>query len=1077
MQGSMNCPAFLTKVRLPQRRPDVLRRPRLVDFLHQQVDKRLVLLSAAAGYGKTTLLVDFAHEVDLPVCWYSLDASDADPRTFFEYIILSLRQRFPTFGSQTESLLGSLSDVGREVSSIIASLTNEIQTDIPDYFLLILDDFHWADGSETVSSALDLLIYHLPDNCHLLVSSRTLPRLTFSRLAAQRQVVGLGTTDLRFTTDELSRLLREHYRLVIPSDQASELVEAAEGWITGILLTTHTMWMGLVENLVKAKGAGSPIFDYLANEAYLLLPPDVQDFLLRSSVLPQMSAQRCDRLFANGKAEEMLRYLVRANLFVTQIEGPEEWYRYHNLFQEFLQAKLRAENPALYSELHRRAAGIAREEGEWDTAFGHHLAAGDHTSAAELVEQLGDTLIHSGRWHTLSRWLDSLPQTTIDLRPRVALYRGRTYLWSGKLDQAIAYMERSAERYMAAGDIAGAGTALTFKCVGLRFKGRTAEAMEAANQALALQKDPNSRVAADAYRELGICLATQGRLAEASVQLQRALQVYEGLGDEPGAATICQSLGILSVRMGDLTRGAALYRRALATWQRLGSAAYAADVLNCMALIHYYTGEYDRAASILADALAKARQAGYLRVEALVLGSLGDVHRDSGNLQGAFECYEAALEIAQRVEEGPLANYLLDALSNAHRQMGDYATAERLLRQALQQAEDNQSPYEIATYSISAAALAEDQGDLDRARELLETAISGLATSGAKRELARARFRLARVLFSLGERAAAGEQLRLVLDLSRQLGYDSFMVVEGRGAETLLAWAVDQGIGGRRLELVASRLRQPRPTVQVARRPRIRVEPSGPEKIEIRALGVAQVFLDSRLVTTSDWAVEKTKELFFYLLHQDRPVRKEQVVDDVWPEVDVSRSNGQFHSTMYRLRRAIFPQCVTYRDGRYQLTLGRGYWYDVDEFRRLTDEAEQAGLPTEKRIECYRRALEIYKGPFLDELYSDWVVPIREKLELSYLQALTALARLRAQKGALQEAVELLRIALAKDPFREEIHYGLIHYSALLGDRAAALRYYRRYVELLRDELRADPSPGIHALAESIAKGQAVPSA
>lgn len=1072
----MDRPAFLTKIRLPQRRQDVLRRGRLVDFLHQHVDKRLIIISAAAGYGKTTLLVDFAHDVDLPICWYSLDASDADPRSFFEYLLLSLRQRFPGFGRHTEALLQSVGDVGREVNSIVASLTNEIQTDIPDYFLLILDDFHWVDNSEVVHSALDLLIYYLPDNCHLLLSSRTLPQLTYSRLAAQRQVAGLGTIDLRFTPEELSRLLRDNYKLVMPARQAEELTEAAEGWITGILLTTHTLWMGLVENLVKAKGAGSPLFDYLANEAYRHQPPEVQSFLLRSSVLRQMSPELCDRLFAQGTASEMLAYLVRANLFVVALEGPDEWYRYHNLFQEFLQAKLKAEDPSLYFDLHRRSAQMSEEQGDWDSAIGHYREAREYDGAARLVERVGEEMIHSGKWRTLYRWLDSLSPSSFDDMPRLSLFRGRTYLWSGEVDRAIDYMERAAKRFLAQDDPDGAATSLTLKSVGLRFKGRTVEALEACREALALPIDPAGRSAADAYRDTGICLASLGRLAEAEVELHRALEIYDRIGDEPGVATICQSIGILSVRMGNLAKAMMHYRRALGTWQKSGSAAYTAHVLNCIALIHYYTGEYQQALPILEDALAKAQSGGYLRVEAFVLGSIGDLRRDSGDLRAATEAYESALEIAQRVDELPLVNYLLDALANTHRLLGDYATAERLLRQALQQAEETQSDYEIATYSISAGVLAEEQGDLDRAEQFLRSALDVLVASGAKRDVARARFHLARTLFALDRKEEARQELEGCLELCRQLGYDAFLVAEGQRAGRLISWAVSQEIGGRRLELVAQRLELPRQPLQEMRRPRIRVESSGPNRIEVFSLGQARVLVDSRPITSSDWAVEKTKELFFYLLQQAHPLRKEQIVDDVWPEVDMAKSNSQFHSTMYRLRRALFPQCVIYRDGRYQLTLGNALWYDMEEFVRLLDAAEQPDVPGSQRIELYTQALKLYQGPFLDELYADWAATQREELELRHLQALNRLARLKAEQGDMEQAVELLRTAVAKDPFQEETHYGLIHYSALMGDRAAALRHYRSYVELLRDELSAKPSAGVSALAERIASGQSIPS-
>jgi len=236
------------------------------------------------------------------------------------------------------------------------------------------------------------------------------------------------------------------------------------------------------------------------------------------------------------------------------------------------------------------------------------------------------------------------------------------------------------------------------------------------------------------------------------------------------------------------------------------------------------------------------------------------------------------------------------------------------------------------------------------------------------------------------------------------------------------------------------------------------------------------VLVDARTITSSDWAVEKTKELFFYLLMHSQPLRKDQVVDDVWPDVELGKSNSQFHSTMYRLRRALFPQCVTFRDGRYQLTLGKIYWFDAEQFDRLVDKGDLPDLARRERVEAYQRAIDLYKGPFLEEFYSDWVIPYRERLEIRYLQALTRLAKLKAQDGELQQALDLLRIAVGTDPFREEAHYGLVHYSALMGDPAAALRHYRSYFELLRDELRATPSPAFQTLVDSIARGQAVPS-
>ena len=794
---------YLTKVRLPQRRQDVLRRARLVESLHESVDKRLILVVAAAGYGKTTLLVDFAHDSGLPVCWYSLDATDSDPRTFFEYLILALRQQFQEFGRQTERLLASVSDVTRDINSVVASLVNEIQTDINDYFILVLDDFHWMDDAEAINSAIDLLIYYLPDNCRLAISSRSLPRLTFSRLAAQRQVWGLGTNDLRFTPEEVTTLLRENYKLSLPAQQAKEVIQASEGWIAGIMLTTHTPRMGLVESIVKARGAGSPLFDYLANEAYLQQPEEVRQFLLRSSILDQINPDSCDLLFADGAARGMLDQITRANLFIEQMDSPGEWYRYHNLFQTFLRSKLKEDFPALHAELHTRAARLAEASQDWDRALRHFEEAGALGDAASLVARAGDEMMGAGRWQTLYRWLDSLPPTVIDGHPTLGQFRGRTYLWAGEHDSALPHLTRSAEAFLLAGDREGAGRSLMLKGTALRMKGRSADAIAASVEALALQYGPDNRVAAEARREVGICLASQGKLAEAAAELEEALRICAALADEAGTATISETLGIITVRLGDLARGMAHYRRSLATWRALGSASSIAGVLNSIGMVHLYTGEYAEALKILGQAMEKAREGGYLRVEAAVHGSLAHVRRDSGDLQGARESYEAALDLAHRVDDIQQISYLLDGLANTHRLLGDYATAERLLRQAMQQAEDAQILYEISSLEISLGILAEEQGDLVRAEKLLKSAVKQLAASGGRRDLARARFHLSRTCFAGGKKGPASRELSACVELCQQLGYDQFMVAEGQRAGEFMTWAVSEGIGGRRLERVA----------------------------------------------------------------------------------------------------------------------------------------------------------------------------------------------------------------------------------------------------------------------------------
>ena len=218
---------MITKILLPRKQPGLLHRQRLVDFIHEHIDRKLILVSASAGYGKTSLLVDFAHDADLPVCWYSVDEADRDPRVFLEYLMASICQQFPDFGRRTEPALTTMAEANGQLKTLVSALVNDIH-DIPDYFALIIDDYHFVDESQEVNTLVDELLRYLPENCHLIISSRTLPNLTFSRLIARQESVGLSTSELRFTASEIQTLLKKAHNLDISDRQAQELARESE---------------------------------------------------------------------------------------------------------------------------------------------------------------------------------------------------------------------------------------------------------------------------------------------------------------------------------------------------------------------------------------------------------------------------------------------------------------------------------------------------------------------------------------------------------------------------------------------------------------------------------------------------------------------------------------------------------------------------------------------------------------------------------------------------------------------------------------------------------------------------------
>ncbi|MCL5074175.1 MAG: tetratricopeptide repeat protein [Chloroflexi bacterium] len=1061
-------PRFITKILVPPRHPNILRRPRLIDFLHQYGDRRLIIISAPAGYGKTTMLIDFAHEVELPVCWYSLESADQDPKVFLEYLIASLAQRFPSFGQRMRSFLREVSDVSREMNSAIGLLVSEIQTAIPEYFFLILDDYQNVDASEEVNTALDLLLYYLPENCHIILATRTLPKLTLSRLAAYRQVAGLGISDLRFTAEEIRELLSQNYKIILPPKAAEELASHSEGWITGIILTTHNMWQGLFESLIRAKGAGGPIFDYLAAEVYARQSEEVRQFLLGSAVLPQMKASRCDDLLGSADSQRILEYLEENNLFIIRLEG--DWYRYHHLFQEFLEEKLRREDEERFVSLHLKAAGMAREGKEWEQAVQHYLRADRPAAAAELLAAVSEEMVNAGKWETLLRLSALLPEESLSHCPHLLLQWGRACIYRDELDTANELFERAYACFAAVADKVNMARSLALKSSVLLSKRQYAASIAECQKALSMVPEGAPVVLAQAYKNMGMSHSALGRFSEGIEDLKRSLDLYAEDGDLFNLAAVQEALGVANARQGDLSEAIAYHRQALHSWEKLGNAGARALALNNLGVLYHHQGHHSRAQALLENALTIAEEAGYLRVAGLALSSLGDVQRDLGQYQGARQTYERALELARRLDDPFLITYCLDALGNTHRLLGDYAEAEQLFQQSWQIAQEQGSDYELGLLTISLGTLLYERGERQVAIERLTEATELLARSGAKRELARARFHLAQSLFLDQQLDASIEQLRETLDMVSQLGYDAFLVAEGRRAGPMLRYAAARGVDGGRLTSLLRRIEAGQPPAAESRplKPPLGVALKTVPRIESYAFGEARVLLNGELVNNLRWRIERAKELFFFLLAHPRPLRREQVMAALWPDLRESKGSINFHSTLYRLRQALYPGVVLLQEGRYRLDPEGDLWSDVAEFESLINEAGSLPKEDDRRVALYERACALYRGPYLEEFYSEWCSTRREELEEEYLRALAELAAHYGCKGAYEQSIALCRRILAVDDYREEAHADLMRYYALSGDRPAALRHYQRYVRFLAKELKTRPSPPLQALYEEL---------
>ncbi|GAB4557167.1 MAG: hypothetical protein Kow0047_01300 [Anaerolineae bacterium] len=1060
----------ITKILLPQARPQLMRRERLIRFLHANMHRRLILISASAGYGKTSLLIDFAQDAAYPVSWYSLDPSDNDPIRFLQYLVASIRQQFPDFGGQTLAMLQE--GVLDSLEPVINTFINEIQTMIDRDFVMVLDDYHEVAEDEQVNAIMGQILRYLPPHGHIIISSRALPTLLpLTMLTAKQQTAGLGGRDLRFTAEEIQYLAREKYGVDLSMEDAQRMTDACEGWITGILLTTPWVWGKQLGPLAETATSEELLFQYLAEEVYRLQPEPLQRFLLLTSIIPELNPSLCDALLETTGSAAMLQELAQRHLFVSRLEGAMPWFRYHPLFREFLIKKLQREEPEVYSSLQLRAGQLAEGDGRWDAAVEHYLQAECPDMAAQLIQSIAADMLRRGQWRTLSGWMEALPPDVLDRYPLLKLWRARIFIESRNLEIALRLLDELHEHPALHQEVEHLAHVLIERANVRRLLGDAQGAIADCQAAMELEGALSLETRASLHRVLGTSYIQCGQFGHAVDELNRSLELMEEAGDLHSAACVYQDLGTTYEALGQVDRSLQFFEMALRYWEHAEMSWGLVNALNSIGVTYYLRGEYDKAKKTLETAMERARASGATRIEAYILSSLGDLYRDQGHIGEAIEAFQRSLEIAQEVNEGFIRVYSLVGLGDTYRLAGQLERTFDLLRLAESTARDHQSSYELGLCHLALGIYHAERGELSRARERLMKAQRAFQGSQAQRELGRTELQLGYLALLEGDQREAITHLGRALRIADEINTAGFMMIDGPRLLPLYRLAQRARIGSRHLTAI-------REEIEAMRREwhRLRIEisePNAPGMPYIRAFGLGpqRVFRDGDLLERRDWGSAITRELFFYLLEHRSPLRRDEIIQDLWPDLDDQRAGNNFHSTVYRLRRAIGEDVLLHEHGEYQLNPKLHIWYDVEEFESKIRQAQRSQLPLAEQERLMEEAVSLYRGDFLSESPLSWCVSRREALRELYVDTLVRLAGIRAHVGNLDGAIEAARQAVEVAPLREEAYVILMQTYALKADTEGIKRWYEHCREAFREELDAEPPPEVTELYDQLING------
>lgn len=542
----MSTPILATKLYIPQLRPNAVSRPRLTERLNEGLhhNRKLTLIAAPAGFGKTSLLSEWVAGCDRKAAWLSLDQADSDPIRFLTYFVAALQKIAPNIGEGVQRVLQSLQP--SPIETMLTTLLNEITT-FSDNFVLVLDDYHLIEA-KAVDDTLSFLLEHLPSQMHLVIATREDPNLPLARLRVRGQLTELRAADLRFTPFEADGFLKEVMGLDLLAEDVAALENRTEGWIAGLQLAALSL-QGHQDptNFIQSfTGNHHFVLDYLLAEVLQQQSASVQTFLLRTSILDRLCGSLCNAIMRDPSAslsgQETLEYLEHANLFIVPLDNERRWYRYHHLFADLLRQRLHqsAASPTgdereSTAELHIRASQWYEDNGLEIEAFQHAAATSDVERAERLIAGNGIPLHFRGAVTAIVNWLESLPETVLNARPwlwwrhaSLLLIIGQTTGVGEKLqaaEAALAGLDLDDKTRNLTGQIAGARAVLALT----RYDIGTMLAQS--RRALEYLHPDNLSSRANANWTLGYAHFLQGDRAPARRAFTEAISLSQAAGD------------------------------------------------------------------------------------------------------------------------------------------------------------------------------------------------------------------------------------------------------------------------------------------------------------------------------------------------------------------------------------------------------------------------------------------------------------------------------------------------------------------------------------------------------------------
>jgi LuxR family maltose regulon positive regulatory protein len=1078
---------------------NAIERPRLQESFVQAKDQKLVLFIAAAGYGKTVAMSQFTSAIQKPALWYQLDSYDNDPVVFMQYFIVGVQNILPGFGKNILPLIEQ-GNINSHVRMLVTHFVNSFMTTALG-IMIAFDDFHVVTNP-TVLEFIQQLIENSSPNVQFVMTSRVCPPLSLTRLQVANQVTLIDTEELRFTASEIDLLMR-YLKRECSLEFVKELESKIAGWPAALRFVTSTTPM--VPQGLSAQDI-SKLYEFLAVEVFDQQPEDVRRFLLVSSVLEVMTPDNCDQLLNRKDSDQMLNLLESKQLFLISLTHKERAYKYHQLFREFLQTRLGAEK----NQILGRAAKLAIQKGEYDSAVEYLIATDFTEELFPILQTAGQQAFRHGRWQTVHRWLGLLSSTQLAAHEWLAFFRAKVAVYLGRLDEAETWVAKANIGFVAKQDQLGLAENQLLQARILRCRGHYRESADLLDQAYAYfnQNETNHRF--DLVLERYLIYTMTGQFKAAEELLTGALKVAELEDDSYICAHLHEALGNIYYVQGEYFKALQIYRKAEElSPDRVLPNYYMQDNI---AAIYQEWGELDKAFEYAKRNVAIKENFGVTEALPSAYYQLALIHMDRAEYKQAKALFNQAIKLIKD-NNGERFYLTLNTICLARclSLEGHWIEAIAKGKEVMDEARA-QSGLILTVFQMFYGAALFFIGNLCEGERLINEVAVTFEQIGFQRVLCFSYTILALCNFSKKNHKEAGEFAEKSLTLGSRKNLIQSYITYFDQIQPLLRYGLEQGIEVTFIQQVAvrrgiravpflnklavhinseTRKRAIVPLAEIGgakayaliqkltkdKDPQVRemaqmtaerlgLPLNGPVSnevdlsfIQVKTLGNFSVLDAAKEPLVKGWRTTKARDLLAYFIHQVEPVAIDRILEDLWPEMPRDKSSANFHTTLYQLRQTLIQvmncDLIGYSDKRYYL-LPNSFFADRKNFEELTAKGLHSKIISES-IEYLKEAFQVYSGDYLVELDYAWVLPTQEHLKQLYQEIQKRLVHYYLEKKEYPQVIHYLRILISMDPYSEEFYCLLMSAYAGLGDRVAIKEQYQALTKILDEELGLEP--------------------